>query len=683
MADNQMVKIEFDFDLGNVPASAKKFAEYLKGIEATSKETQAQLKTLGNEIDKTADKMSKTGDSIKKSNQQWTNLALVIQDLPYGFRGIQNNLPALVGGIAGMTGVIYLAASAVIALYTAYDMGTFKSKASTEAAKAKTEELKKEKDAIDSIYRSTANETVEVSSLIAVLKSETETRNRKFSALEQLKKINPEIFNGLTLEKNAVIGIDDAYKNYIASLSTIIAVKIKQAELESIIEKRLKAEGVTLSQEEKDLQATGKALNATRIAKETDLQQRREIVAQQIKEAKSQVVINGLKKQEADILTQLQSLSSGIKVTTSKDGSEKDRAKAIKAANEAETKAYLNSLDERAKKEYQAGLILADNLAKMEAAGFSDSTTYYTEYRNSIDKIAKEYDDKEYKRNQDSINANIAAETKFHDDSERAWDALKKREADNQAKYAKRQTNDIETELSIQEKLNKGSLIRRIDYTKQALAKVGILAAMTFDPNTIGIYLDAFDKLNAKLKGYGDQWDVTAKSINDSIQNFVISSFTLMGDSLGKALAGENVDIFNAFAMLIADALTNIGTSLISYATMVGLAMTLFADPLTWPIALAAGIAAVAAGAFLKTKLAKKQNTGGAKAFANGGIISGPTMGLMGEYPGAKSNPEVVAPLDKLKGMMDGGGGNFVLRGSDLVLALNRSETSLNLRRGS
>jgi len=33
MADNQMVKIEFDFDLGNVPASAKKFADYLKGIE--------------------------------------------------------------------------------------------------------------------------------------------------------------------------------------------------------------------------------------------------------------------------------------------------------------------------------------------------------------------------------------------------------------------------------------------------------------------------------------------------------------------------------------------------------------------------------------------------------------------------------------------------------------------------
>lgn len=39
----------------------------------------------------------------------------------------------------------------------------------------------------------------------------------------------------------------------------------------------------------------------------------------------------------------------------------------------------------------------------------------------------------------------------------------------------------------------------------------------------------------------------------------------------------------------------------------------------------------------------------GVTAFANGGIVSGPTLGLVGEYAGASSNPEVIAPLDKLK----------------------------------
>jgi TP901 family phage tail tape measure protein len=42
---------------------------------------------------------------------------------------------------------------------------------------------------------------------------------------------------------------------------------------------------------------------------------------------------------------------------------------------------------------------------------------------------------------------------------------------------------------------------------------------------------------------------------------------------------------------------------------------------------------------------------------AKGGIAFGPTNALIGEYAGAKNNPEVVAPLDKLKGMLGGSGG--------------------------
>ena len=56
-------------------------------------------------------------------------------------------------------------------------------------------------------------------------------------------------------------------------------------------------------------------------------------------------------------------------------------------------------------------------------------------------------------------------------------------------------------------------------------------------------------------------------------------------------------------------------------------------------------------------------------------------MGLVGEYPGAKSNPEVIAPLDKLKSMIGGGGGGqFTLRGQDLLLAVNRAQKASNLK---
>ena len=69
----------------------------------------------------------------------------------------------------------------------------------------------------------------------------------------------------------------------------------------------------------------------------------------------------------------------------------------------------------------------------------------------------------------------------------------------------------------------------------------------------------------------------------------------------------------------------------------------------------------------------------GIPKFADGGIVSAPTLGLMGEYPGARSNPEVVAPLDKLKSMIGGGqtnvtvSGGFRLDGQDLILALERA----------
>ena len=50
-------------------------------------------------------------------------------------------------------------------------------------------------------------------------------------------------------------------------------------------------------------------------------------------------------------------------------------------------------------------------------------------------------------------------------------------------------------------------------------------------------------------------------------------------------------------------------------------------------------------------------------------------MGLMGEYPGASSNPEVVAPLDKLKSLIGGSGGTLEARisGNDLLILMNKA----------
>ena len=74
--------------------------------------------------------------------------------------------------------------------------------------------------------------------------------------------------------------------------------------------------------------------------------------------------------------------------------------------------------------------------------------------------------------------------------------------------------------------------------------------------------------------------------------------------------------------------------------------------------------------------------------FADGGLVTGATMGMIGEGPGTSmSNPEVIAPLDKLKSMIgESGGGNVqvfgTIKGSDILLSSDRAKNNRNRTRG-
>lgn len=86
-------------------------------------------------------------------------------------------------------------------------------------------------------------------------------------------------------------------------------------------------------------------------------------------------------------------------------------------------------------------------------------------------------------------------------------------------------------------------------------------------------------------------------------------------------------------------------------------------------VGIALGLAAVAAIIAAMASLPK---------FANGGIVSGPTLAMVGEYAGASGNPEVIAPLDKLRGMlaqpasMDFSKVRFEIKGRTLVGILEK-----------
>ena len=205
--------------------------------------------------------------------------------------------------------------------------------------------------------------------------------------------------------------------------------------------------------------------------------------------------------------------------------------------------------------------------------------------------------------------------------------------------------------------------------------------AVKFDLATDALQAARDAKVQQIMDSYNEKTSIF-KEIQDQLIGSMQQGFGALGTSIADSLgAGESA--MGTFAgVLIQTALTALSTSL---AGTMGASLEAGANTAKGmgPIgafvlpALLAGAAVAVKGAFGKVEKPKK--------FAKGGIVSTPTMGLMGEYPGARSNPEVVAPLDKLKKMIGdrGGssvqvGGEFVLKGQDLIVALQRANNQRN-----
>ena len=73
--------------------------------------------------------------------------------------------------------------------------------------------------------------------------------------------------------------------------------------------------------------------------------------------------------------------------------------------------------------------------------------------------------------------------------------------------------------------------------------------------------------------------------------------------------------------------------------------------------------------------------------FAQGGLVTGATLAMVGEGRGTtRVNPEVIAPLDKLKSMLDdkfSGRLSGSILGSDILLSTDRSQIIKNRIGGS
>lgn len=164
-------------------------------------------------------------------------------------------------------------------------------------------------------------------------------------------------------------------------------------------------------------------------------------------------------------------------------------------------------------------------------------------------------------------------------------------------------------------------------------------------------------------------------AINNAIGKISIDAIASLGEGIANVFSGEGLKgLVTPFLSVLANALTELGKAAISY----GVAMeaiqkalrVAFKNPF---IAIAAGLAAVAAGSLLKNKISKSSGR-----FEGGGIATGPSSG----YQVTLHGTEAIVPLKNNRYPFGVGGGSqsqelfAVIRGKDLYLSNQRTSNS-------
>ena len=193
-------------------------------------------------------------DFAKKSRIALTNLSLVVQDLPYGFIGIQNNLPALTqsfaqlsseaggtqnalkqiaAGLVGPAG-LFLAFSAVTSAVTFAVQKYGSLNAAIDALVFGYRTLTKEQK---EIAANVAQEGTKVLTLYSLYQNLDGERTKQYEIIKKLNDISPEYFGNLDSEKTKIDELKGSIDRYIDSFIGKIYIETQQKKITELITK--------------------------------------------------------------------------------------------------------------------------------------------------------------------------------------------------------------------------------------------------------------------------------------------------------------------------------------------------------------------------------------------------------------------------------------------------------------
>ena len=236
----------------------------------------------------------------------------------------------------------------------------------------------------------------------------------------------------------------------------------------------------------------------------------------------------------------------------------------------------------------------------------------------------------------------------------------------------------IETQIKFSKAMKEASLKNMSipDLAPEKPKQKSILEYFGIDPTKLAKTKEAQenlkvqdDELNEYRKANLEDYAAAATSILDTISTFQDAAM-----SRELEAAGDNEEKKDAIRKKYARKQQSVA---IIQATINGALAVTKAFAELGPIAgqIAAGLVTASIVAQIASMKAQK--------FATGGIAYGPTLGLVGEYAGARTNPEVIAPLSDLKNILVNtgfGGGQLVARvaGRDLLFVIEEASRVKN-----
>ncbi len=575
---------------------------------------------------------------------------------------------------------------------------------------------------------SVQGEIASIGDLIDIIKDETNSRQLRNDAFQQLQDKYPNALKNMSLEKNSLADVTDATNKLTAAL-------IRQAEI-----KGLEGAIAQVAKEEADLMnqtATGFISSLNVFDKLKLALSGGSGVAGALGTAEGAADLLGEKFEGNNAKTDALNKKLKELLTTSLKLGDlkllgKDTGGGGKQDNSIEElQKYIDDSAKINADAYQKEIIAENEKYKKiydDLTAFHHDTEAATEqHQKNLAEIEKKYSDKdaaavagafaaekakELKALLDG-NANLTAATNSYlqKSQEIGKSATEKAIAEENAKYAKLKEahmlgdGQIE-EIEIQHQKNLESItkggedadaIRSInirvnefkfnfdkhlasDGMKKAVNEVLQHIKEAERAGDIQVALNLSANINAAAK------QQFLKDIQSQIGELIVRASAATIEGIGTVIGNIASGVKNPFDSvlktiggLLGDGLIEIGKEIIEASTIMATiqeAVSTLGTAAGPELGVLAGIAAIAAGTILKNAVTTKA----AHAFATGGIITSPTVGLVGE-----AGPEAIFPLSKINDFVQStqGAGGYIpdvkLKGADMIIAFKRATKQENL----